>query len=147
MPPLVNRQRIYNALRALVYAGPFYECDIDPKTGQMSIDTANPLSLDKISFAASEINSTFRTAKQYRQHLCSERETWMWIVRIGFAGVTVSFEDWEESLLVGDIPIPTTRLFARLVAADYNPPPQASPNNGSAAEFAFQITSESLMRK
>lgn len=142
----MNKEKIYNALLALAKEGSFYECVIDVETGEMSIDTETPISTESMSFAASEINSTFRTSRNYRRNLADERESWIWIVRLGFVGVTVSFETWEEQLIEREIRIPGTSLFARLSASDYNPPPQASPNNGGAAEFAFQITSESLRK-
>lgn len=148
--PLMH-QRIYNALRSLALNGPYYACTIDPKTGQMTIDQNKPLVPQGVS--VTNANSTFRSTEHWRRTLASERLEWNWIVRIEFPSIQVSFEAWEESLIDRDITIPdveglnsTRTLLARLVGAEYNPPPEASPNRGTVAEFAFQINPISLRK-
>lgn len=144
-------QRIYNALRSLALNGPYYACTIDPKTGQMAIDQNKPLV--PLGVSVTNANSTFRSTEHWRRTLASERLEWNWIVRIEFPSIQVSFEAWEESLIDRDITIPdveglnsTRTLLARLVGAEYNPPPEASPNRGTVAEFAFQINPISLRK-
>lgn len=148
--PLMH-QRIYNALRSLALNGPYYACTIDPKTGQMAIDQNKPLV--PLGVSVTNANSTFRSTEHWRRTLASERLEWNWIVRIEFPSIQVSFEAWEESLIDRDITIPdveglnsTRTLLARLVGAEYNPPPEASPNRGTVAEFAFQINPISLRK-
>lgn len=150
-PEPFMHQRIYNALKFLALNGPFYACTINSKTGQMTIDQTKPLT--PVGVSVTNANSTFRPAEHWRRTLASERLEWNWIVRIEFPSIQVSFEAWEESLIDRDITIPdveglnsTRTLLARLVGAEYNPPPEASPNRGTVAEFAFQINPTSLRK-
>lgn len=150
-PEPFMHQRIYNALKFLALNGPFYACTINSKTGQMTIDQTKPLT--PVGVSVTNANSTFRPTEHWRRALASERLEWNWIVRIEFPSIQVSFEAWEESLIDRDITIPdvegfnsTRTLLARLVGAEYNPPPEASPNRGTVAEFAFQINPISLRK-
>lgn len=148
--PLMH-QRIYNALKALALEGPYYACTVNSKTGQMTIDQNKPLVPQGV--VVYPLNSVFQPTAHWRQTLASERSEWNWVVRIEFPSIQVAFEAWEESLIDRDITIPdvegfksTRTLLARLLTAEYNPPPEASPNRGTVAEFAFQINPISLRK-
>ncbi len=127
---------IHNALRSLALAGKFPEVTL-AKDG--SIVLGEELSPDSVSIAS--VRSTFRAAENFRRSIASDRHEWVWSMRMSFPS-QVSFERWEKTLTDSDIAIGTVdgrQILARLVSAEYNPPPEASPNRGSSAEFTFEI--------
>lgn len=146
------KQRIHNALVAVVKAGPYYRCSVNSKTGQMTIDLDKPVSPAAIKVV--ETQATYSSVRRLKRFFgASERESWTWTVKVQFAGMEVAFEVFEESATDRGIEIPPViglqnqrRALARLVRADYSHPPEQSPNEGTFAEFTFEIVPE-LLRK
>ena len=151
--PTIMKQRIHNALTAAVLAGPFYKCSIDPKTGQMTVDTDSPIILKKENLKVTERSRSFRLAEKYRREgNVSELDSWVWMVQVAFPNSEVATEVFENNMDTG-IQVPPVlglsnqrRLLARLVDSDYNHPPSQSPDTGTVARFIFEIATE-LLRK
>ena len=138
----MRHQDIHNAIRAAIVAGPFYPVAFDQRTGNATVDTSTPLPLTGVGVSIVPSKSSFSVANRHGRVLTSERSEWIWTARIEF-NRAVSFEAWEESLMA-PIEVPESsagdrKLLVRLVASEYNPVPEASPNRGSVAEFTFAV--------
>ena len=146
------KQRIHNALNALVRSGPFYKCSVNAKTGQMTIDLTKPVTPSGI--VIKERGSSYIPAKRFRRFFgASDLESWSWTASVQFSGLEVACEVFEESATDRGIQIPAVvgmanqkPLVARLVRSDYAHPPEQSPSPGTAVDFTFEIVPE-LLRK
>lgn len=149
---ILMKQRIHNAILAVVKAGPYYVCKIDPKTGQMTIDLNAPVKPTGITIK--EVRRSSRLALKYkRSGLVSEIESWPWIVQLEFPALEVAFEVFENNLMDTCISIPPVigapdqrPLLARWADSDYSPPPEQSPNSGTFATITFEILPETLRK-
>jgi hypothetical protein len=143
------KQRIHEFLWDLFNAGPFYECDIIPETGRLSVATE---ALVPGGITISETSSQFSASKNHKREYTSDRISWTWEVRIDFPSIpSISFEAFEEQLTAGPLIIPrdTGELRSVLVMlehVEYTLPPQSSPNGGTLAVYTFLILPESLRR-
>lgn len=147
------KQRIHNALRALVANGPYYACVISPKNGQMTIDFSKPVKPSGISLQ--ELEKSWQPAQHYRRGFnVSELESWPWEATVEFqSGLTIACEVFEENATQGGITIPPViglpeqrTLLARLVHCKYNHPPEQSPSRGTVATFEFEIVPTTLRK-
>lgn len=153
-PPkkILMKQRIHNSLAALVRQGPYYSCTVNSKTGQMTIDLDKPITPKHVKVA--ETQTSYRLARRLKSEFgASELESWSWITRVEFPGLEVACEVFEQSVVDTGIQIPPVvgltnqrSLLARLVRADYSHPPDQSPNQGTVAEFSFEILPETLRK-
>lgn len=145
------KQRIHNALVALVRTGAFYRCSINEKTGQMTIHTDKPIAPTGV--VVKETRASFRPAARFRSAFnVSELQAWSWIARVSFSS-EVSCEVFEDNVLAGGIKIPPVigldsqrTLLARLADSEYAHPPEQSPNKGTVVEFMFEVVTETLRK-
>jgi hypothetical protein len=145
------KQRIQNALTALVKAGPFYTCKIDSKTGQMTVDMTKTVSP---SVAIKEVSAGFQMAKLYKGSFnVGEIESWIWEAIVDFPGQEVACEGFEQSALDSGIKIPPIiglanqrSLLVRLSNSRYGHPPEQSPNTGTRVVFEFEVVPETLRK-
>ena len=147
------KQRIHNALRALVTNGPYYSCVISPKNGQMTIDFTKPVPV--VGVTLRELEKNWRPAQHYRRGFAvSELESWPWEAVVEFpAGLSIACEVFEENATAGGITIPPViglpdqrTLLATLVHCEYNHPPEQSPSRGTVAVFGFEIVPATLRK-
>lgn len=148
------KQRIYNALLAVVRAGPYYACSINPKTGQMTVFTDKPVVPVLGNIVIRERNKSYRLAARFKREFnVSELESWSWTARVEFPAQEVACEVFEESVTDTGITIPPVEglvgqrtLLARFDRSDYSHPASQSPNTGTVAEFSFEIIPETLRK-
>lgn len=149
---ILMKQRIHNALNALVKAGPFYRCSVNSKTGQMTVDLDKPVTPNGV--VIKERGSSYVPARRLRRLFgASDLESWIWSAQVQFPGLEVACEVFEEAATDRGIQIPVVAglpnqkpLVARLTRCDYSHPPEQSPSSGTLVEFTFEIVPE-LLRK
>lgn len=152
LPRNIMKQRIHNALVALIKNGTFHPVTkIDAATGQMTVDTTKTLAPQAV--VLKETKSGYRLAEFYRrQSNASELSNWTWTALVEFQQ-EVACEVFEEAVIAMGIQIPKLAgvddqrtLVARLVDSTYDHPPEQSPSDGTLVEFTFEIVSQFLRR-
>ena len=146
------KKRIHDELMRLLRAGPYHSCTVNPKTGQMTVNTSVPLNPN--GCVVKEIGAAYQLTQRFkRQFGVSERTQWSWVARLEFPATEVSTEAFEDSLADNGIQIPPyagdpdqRTVLARLVRAEYTHPPEQSPNGGTVVEFLFEVLPETLRK-